>query len=222
MGAAAALVAAQAVFWLGPLLAPLPAEVIATLGVLLLCAVVAIVAVPLARAPALLAGTLLGAAVVAGALSAAGADAAATPAEALAWGLAGVAFARVLDAPPLAVALPLFVGVVDLVMAQGGAPVVPVGPAPGDLLVLTLPGVGDGQVSGRLGAPDLVFLGAFATYVRLLGLREATTLAAMAAALIAAVVAGPLPVLALLAAGALLPNADRLVALVGDEPPRPV
>jgi hypothetical protein len=207
VGAAAALVAAQVAFAAAPLVNPGPPELLAVLGVLLVCAVVAAVAVPLTDAPLLLAPGLLGAVLVTGGAAAAGLDAAATPVESLAWGAAGVAFATLLDTPWLAVGLPLFVGAVDVAM-WWEAVVTPVRPAPGDVLVLTLP-----DAAGRLGAPDAVFLGAFACYARRYGLREGAALGGMAAGLIAAVLL-TLPSLALLAAGALVPNADRLPALL--------
>src|SRR5207253_2872228 len=55
-------------------------------------------------------------------LDAARAGAAASPFEALLWGCAGVAFAALLDAPGLAVALPVFVGVLDLSGVVGAGP----------------------------------------------------------------------------------------------------
>jgi hypothetical protein len=209
VGAAAALVVAQAGFVLVAF-APVAVEVRAALGVVLVCGVAAGVArvgdVP--RHVAVVLG--VGAAAVV-AVDRAQLDAAATPLEALAWAAAGVAFAVVLDAPPLVVALPLFVAAVDLVQSWGAAAGPPAG-APGDALVLTLP---DG--SGRLTAPEAVFLGAFAAYARRFGLRERLTLAAMAAALVVAVGWAPLPALALLSAGALLPNVDRAPALLRGE-----
>lgn len=214
MGAAAALVVAQAAFLLAPALPGAPVELAATVAVLLLCAVVLALAVPLGDLPALLVPALVGGAIVVVAIDVAGADAAATPFEALTWGAAGSAFAIVFATPAMVPALPAFVGLVALLLA--GEPAAVTG-APGDALTLTLPAWGGGDPAGRLAAPDLVFLGAFAVLIRRFGLREAATTAGLATGLVLAVVVGGLPTLTFLALGALLPNADLLPALVTGE-----
>ena len=166
---------------------------------------------------------LLGAGLVAAALDAAGVAAAATPFEAIAYGCAGVAFALVFDAPALALGLPLFVAGADLIALAGGAGSVEFGLAPsrgGDGLGLELPAWGGGGLAaGRVGIPEVVFVAAYATYARRTGLREGAAVLGMGIALLivaaAEVLAGVhLPALALLGAGFLLPNADRLAALV--------
>lgn len=214
MGAAAALVVAQVAYLLAPVLPGIPAEPAATVAILLVCGVVLALAVPLGDIPALLVPALVGGAVVVVALEVAGADAAATPAEALTWGAAGAAFAIVFATPALVVALPLFVGLVALAFAGDPGTVTA---APGDALTLTLPAWGGGDPAGRLAAADVVFLGAFAVLIRRYALREAATTAGLATALLVAVLLGGVPTLTLLAAGALVPNADRLADLVRHE-----
>ncbi|MGZ6642788.1 MAG: hypothetical protein ACXVFT_13250 [Solirubrobacteraceae bacterium] len=168
-----------------------------------------------------LALALLGAGLVAGALDAAGARAAATPFEAVLYGCAGVAFAIVLDAPALALALPLFVAGIDVIAIAGGSPSASFGLAagrPGDALGLELPDWGAGVAAGRIGIPEVVFLAAYATYAHRLRLRERAAVAGMALGLLIAaageILAGArLPTLALIGAGFLVPNVDRLRAL---------
>ena len=81
----------------------------------------------------------------------------------------------VFDAPALAVALPLFLAVIDIAQALGGgsAGLFTLSTSkPGDALTLELPDWGTGLAAARLSATDVVFLGAFAAYARRLGLRE--------------------------------------------------
>lgn len=165
---------------------------------------------------------LLGAALIAAGLDAAGVAAGATPLEAIAYGCAGVAFALVFDAPAVAIALPLFVTGADLLAFAGGAGTASFGLEPtrgGDALGLELPAWGGGSLAaGRIGIPEVVFIAAYATYARRTGLRERAAELAMAVAILVAAAAAVLadtrlPTLALIGAGYLLPNADRLRAL---------
>jgi hypothetical protein len=168
--------------------------------------------------PAVLWLALPAAALLMGAVDAANLAGAATPAEALAYALAGVAFATVLDAPALVLALPLFVGVVDLVSVAGGAagalqlePSV----APGDPLGLELPAWGTTHAVGRLNPVCVLFLASYAAYARRFGLDRTATAVALTAALLAGLVwsvatDGAVPVLALLGGAFLLANVRRL------------
>jgi hypothetical protein len=166
---------------------------------------------------------LLGAALIAAGLNAAEVAAAATPFEAVAYACAGVAFALVFDAPVVALALPLFVAGVDVLAFAGGGATASFGLAPsrgGDALGLELPAWGGGGLAaGRIGIPEVVFVAAYATYARRCGLRERPAEIGMAAAILAAAACAVLadtrlPTLALVGLGYLLPNADRLRALV--------
>jgi hypothetical protein len=184
-----------------------------------LLALCAVAVVPAADGRATLTLALLGAFLLVAALDAAGAGAAASVFEALLYGFVGAGFAAVLDTAALAVALPLFVAVVDAATVLGGGPsALSLGaPRSGDPLTLELPAWGGGA-AGHVGIVDMVFLAAFAAYARRHGLRVRAAGAAMALGLAAAfavqVLAGrPIPALPFLAAGLFVPNADRLGAL---------
>ncbi|MEP6954103.1 MAG: hypothetical protein ABI950_08600 [Solirubrobacteraceae bacterium] len=206
-----------------PVLQPdeLAALVACAIGIGLVVAIIAgLVATSDARIALGLA--LLGAALIAAGLNAAGVAAAATPFEAVAYGCAGVAFALVFDAPAVAIALPLFIAGVDLLAFAGGAGSPSFGLSvtrAGDALGLELPAWGGGGVAaGRIAIPEVVFVAAYATYARRSGLRERPAEVGMAVALLVAAAAAVLadarlPTLALIGAGYLLPNADRLRAL---------
>src|SRR5919204_6968761 len=137
-----------------------------------------------------------------------------------------VAFAVIFDTPGLAIALPLFVAIIDIVQASSGgsAGVFALStPRPGDVLTLELPDWGTGLAAARLSVPDLVFLAAFAAYARRLGMRERAAELGMLVALLAAVASevlldSELPTLALIAVGYLLPNVDRIGSLFARAP----
>jgi hypothetical protein len=132
-----------------------------------------------------------------------------------------VAFAALLDAPALAVALPLFVAALDVSGVVGaGASTLLVQDAArtGDPLTVELPGWGGGLPAARLTTPELVFLAAYAAYAQLFGLRSRASVLAMFAALVATVVLGlaldrRVPALALMSGAFLVVNADRLGGL---------
>jgi hypothetical protein len=218
-GALAYLLAAPALPQLHP--DELAALVGSGIGIALVVAVLGGLVAAADLRPALV-RALAGAALVTAALDAAGVGAAATPFETVLYGCAGVAFALVFDVPALAIALPLFVAGVDLLALAGSTGTATFGLAagrPGDALGLELPDWGAPIAAGRIGIPEVVFIAAYATYARRLGLRERPAQAGMALALVGAaageVLAGDrLPTLALIGAGFLLPNADRLLALV--------
>jgi hypothetical protein len=191
-----------------------------TVGLTLVVAIVAGLAA-MADAPLTLVPALIGAALLVAALNASDVGAAATPFEAILLCSLGIAFAVVFDTPALAVALPLFLAVIDIVQAQGGG-----SPGlftlttskPGDVLTLELPDWGTGLSAARLSAPDVVFLGAFAAYARRLGLRERAAEAGMLVGLLGAAASevlldSELPTIALMAVGYLAPNVDRVGAL---------
>jgi hypothetical protein len=177
---------------------------------------VAVADTPLALVPA-----LAGAGLMVAALDANDVAGAATPFEAVLFGCLGIAFAVLLDTPALAIALPLFVAVIDIVQARSGgsAGLFTLSlPKPGDALTLELPDWGTGLAAARLSVPDVFFLAAFAAYARRLGMRERAAEAGMLVALLVAVASevlfdAELPTIALLAVGYLLPNVDRVGGL---------
>jgi hypothetical protein len=187
------------------------------MALVLACATVPVGAV---RAPVVLLPALAGAGLIVAALGVAGVGAAATPVEALLYGCIGVGFAVTLDAPALALALPLFVAAIDATGALGGGGGLPVAAPgePGDALSLDLPGWGGALTAARLGIGDVVFIAVFATYARRFGLRERASILGMLAGLLAALVVTVVldvhtPALAYVTAGYLLSNADRLAGL---------
>lgn len=226
--AAAVLSAAAgaALVWAAPALPGLGGGDVATLvpGAVALSAIAAcaLLPVPAVEARALLWLALPALGLLVAALAVAGAAGAATPVEALAFGCLGVALAAFLDAPALALALPLFAGAVELAGLAGGAPGgLRVGTATGggEPLDLALPAWGEAGAVGQLGAADVVLLAWYATYARRFGLRPRATAIALAATLagslvLAVATGGRVPVLALLGGAYLLVNGDRLGGLL--------
>jgi hypothetical protein len=199
--------------------------VAATAGLVFAVALAAAPA-PAIAAPLSLAPAVVGAVLLVAVLDAARAGAAASPFEALLCGCAGVAFAALLDAPALAVALPVFVGALDLSGVVGAGPggLLVSDPArPGDPFTVELPGWGGGLPAARLTAAELVFLAAYVAYAHRFGLRPRASALALFAALVATVVVGlaldrRVPALALMGGAFLLVNADRLPALLARAP----
>jgi hypothetical protein len=164
----------------------------------------------------------LGGGIVVATLNAADAGAAATPAEAVAYAAAGGAFACALLTGSLAVALPAFLAVVDVVSVVLGGPgevLAEAGRAQaGDPLTLELPDWGNGIAAGHMSVATAVFIGAFLVYARRFGLRPVATALGIAAALVLAVALkvkadAEVPAVPLMAAAYFLVNADRLPAL---------
>jgi hypothetical protein len=186
------------------------------LVVALVSALVAVADAPFALVPA-----LLGAGLLVAALDAGDAAASATPFEAILFACVGIAFAVIFDTPALAIALPLFVAVIDIVQAHNGgsAGLFTLSTSkPGDALTLELPDWGTGLVAARLSAVDVVFLAAFAAYARRLRMRERAAELGMLLGLFAAAACeilldSELPTVALLAVGYLAPNVDRIGSL---------
>jgi hypothetical protein len=198
----------------------LSALVASAIGLTFVVAIVAGLAA-MADSPFTLFPAVLGAGLLVAALDANDVGVAATPFEVVLFCCLGIAFAVVFDVPALAVALPLFLGAIDVVQAVGG------GSAglftlsttkPGDVLTLDLPDWGTGLAAARLSATDVIFLGAFAAYARRLGLRERAAEVGMLLGLLAAVASEvlldtELPTIALMAVGYLATNVDRLGGL---------
>lgn len=210
-----------------PALHSLDAAIVAAAAVGL-AFVVALAAAPAPAifAPFSLAPLVVGSLLLVAVLDAARGGAAASPFEALLCGCAGVAFAALLDAPALAVALPLFVGVLDASGVVGSGPgdlLVSDAARPGDPLTVELPGWGGGLPAARVTAAELVFLAAYVAYAHRFALRPRASAVAMFLALVATVVIGValdrrVPALALMSGTFLLVNADRLPGMLARAP----
>lgn len=170
---------------------------------------------------------ILGAGLVVAALNAGGAagvGAGANVFEALLAGAAGLLFARWLATPLVAVAVPLFVGAVDVWsvatgptsrMVAGGADAV-------DPLSFDLPAWGGAGSAAHLGLSDALFVSLFAAWAWRFGFRRAATIAGLLLGLVASLVLSvtvdrAIPALPFVAAGYLLPNLDRIPGLLGRE-----
>jgi hypothetical protein len=180
-------------------------------------------AAPLSDVPPLLWLATLGALVLVAGYNVAGLGAAATPVEALAYAAFGGIFAVALLAPSLALALPVFVSVIDVISTFAGGPSELLANAgqtqPGDPLSLEMPDWGTGLPAGRMGISDAVFAGVFLVYARRFGLRPRATAVALWLATVVAIALkvwldAAVPVLPLLTAAYFLVNADRLPGLV--------
>jgi hypothetical protein len=217
--------AALAYFLAAPALPPLhPLDVAiavaATAGLAFVVAL-AVAPAPAVTVPFSLAPAVLGSALLVAALNAAHGGAAVSPFEALLFGCLGVAFAATLDAPALAIALPLFVAALDLSGVTGAGPgtIVVQDARPGDPLTIELPAWGGGLPAARISIAQVVFLAAYTAYAHRFGLRPRASAIAMLAALAGAVVLRlafdrDLPALALTGGAFLLVNADRLGTLL--------
>jgi hypothetical protein len=190
----------------------------------LLIVVVAAGVATLADAPVVIPLFLLGAALIAGAMDAAGVGAAATVPETVAYACIGVLFAIWLEAPALALAIPLFVAGVEVISVLGASShsVSHGQVGGGHPFSLDLPDWHNGLTAARLGLADLVFAAAYAAYARRLGLRFAASAIGMAVGLaiglgLSVSLNTALPELPFLGAGFLLPNVDLLPGLFRPE-----
>ena len=170
----------------------------------------------------LLAGSVL---LVAG-MDAAGAGASVSAFEALAAGSFGVLLGRALAAPAVALAIPVFVAVVDAWSVATGptSSLSESGTRGAAELTFDLPSWGGAPGAGsRLGLVDAIFLAMFSVWARRYGLRPRATAVGMVAGLLAAVVLSValdrvVPALPLMAVGYWLPNLDRVGGLLHGSP----
>ncbi len=172
----------------------------------------------------------LGAGLLVGALNASGANgvgAGANVAEALLAGAIGLLFARWLATPVIAIAVPIFVAAIDIWSVASGptAKLLDNGTDRVDPLSFDLPAWGAMGSAGHLGLSDALFASMFAGWAWTYGLRRRATLVGLALGLVASLGLGLLlhraiPALPLLAAGYLLPNLDRIPALLHRDGPR--
>lgn len=170
----------------------------------------------------------LGAGLLVGAMNVGDVGAVANVFEALLASAVGLLFARALSTPVIAIAVPIFVAAIDIwSVASGPSSRLLDGPADSaDALSFDLPMWGNMGSVGRLGLSDAVFLSMFATWAWRYGFRRAATLAGLLLGLLASLVLGPaldraIPALPLIAAGYLLPNLDRIAAVLRSEPQDP-
>lgn len=224
-------VAALIYFLVAPVLPALPAgdeTVLVAGGLGLLLVAASALALLGARdtviGPALI---LVGSALLVAALNAAGVGAAANVFEAFLAGAAGLLMARLLGTAAVAVAVPVFVAAIDVISALGESPSARRVATPGesaDPLSVDLPAWGDLGSAARLGVSEVLFVAMFAAWAWRFGLRRGPTVAGLALGLVGALalelaLERAVPVLALVAAGYLLPNLDRLGRLTRSHPP---
>jgi hypothetical protein len=163
----------------------------------------------------------IGAGLLTGALNAADVGAAANVPEAMLAGAIGLLFARWLATPVIALAVPIFVAAIDIWSVASGptSRMVENGTDSADTLSFDVPAWGHAGSAAHLGLSDALFLSMFAAWALHYGLRRGATVIGLVLGLIGALALGLLldrtiPALPLLAAGYLLPNLDRLPALL--------
>jgi hypothetical protein len=217
--------AALAYFLASPALPALPAGDVAVLvcgGIGLV--VIAATALSLLPARDTVAGPLLivlGAGLLAAALNAAHVGAGANVAELMFAAAVGLLFARALRAPGIALAVPLFVAVIDVwSVASGPTSRLLAGGTPiDDPLSFDLPTWGGAGSIGQLGVSDAIFVSMFAAWAWHFGLRRAATAAGLVLGLLASLLLSialdrAIPALPLIAIGYVLPNLDRIGPLL--------
>lgn len=158
-------------------------------------------------------------------MDAAGAEASVTAFEAVAAGTFGVLLGRALASPAVALAIPVFVAVVDAwSVAQGPTSRLSESGARGSSeLTFDLPAWGGApEAASRLGLVDAIFLAMFSVWAARFGLRPRATAIGMVVGLFAAVVLSvamdrAVPALPLMAVGYWLPNLDRFGAVLRSE-----
>ena len=164
---------------------------------------------------------LLGTGLLVGAMDAAGAKASVSAFEALAAGAFGTLVGRALATPAVALAIPVFVALIDAWSVANGpsSRLLHGDPRGAAELTFDLPAWGGAPGAGsRLGLTDAVFLAMFAVWAKRFGLRRRATALGMVVGLLATVVISvttnrALPALPLMAVGYWLPNLDRLAAM---------
>jgi hypothetical protein len=164
---------------------------------------------------------VLGTGLLVAALNAAGVGAAANVPEALLAGAIGLLFARWLATPVIAVAVPIFVAAIDVWSVASGptSRLLESGTDSSDPLTFDMPAWGHMGSAGNLGLSDALFLSMFAAWAWHYGFRRTATVVGLTLGLLGSLALGVLldrgiPALPLLAAGYLLPNLDRIPALL--------
>jgi hypothetical protein len=167
-----------------------------------------------------------GSALLVAGMDAAGAEASVSPFEAVAAGSFGVLLGRALAAPAVALAIPVFVAIVDAWSVANGptSRLADGNPRGAAELTFDLPSWGGAPgASSRLGLVDAVFLAMFSVWAARFGLRRRATTIGMVAGLLTAVALSVLldraiPALPLMAIGYWLPNLDRFAAMFRQHP----
>ncbi len=225
---------ALAYFLAAPALPALPAgdtETLVAGGVgLVMIAASALAIVPAANSlfgPLLI---MLGAGLIVGALNAGGdggVGAGANVAEALLAAAVGLLFARWLETRVVAIAVPIIVAGIDVWSVASGpaSKLLENGTEIVDPLSFDLPAWGGMGSAGHLGVSDAFFLSMFAAWSWRYGLRRGASMIGMTLGLIASLGVSvaldrAIPALPLIAAGYLLPNLDRIPALLRHDEPR--
>ena len=180
-----------------------------------------LVLVPARDSVGFLALLVAGGGLLAGALQVADAGAAATVAKLLFAAALGMLLARLLDTPPVVVAVPLFLAGIEVAGALGqpGSPLVHQDGQTANFVTFSLPRWGMPGVQ-QLAMSDMLFLAFYASAALRYGFRPRATAAGLGLALVATLVAGvvfgrSLPLLPGLAVGLLAPNVDRIAPLLG-------
>jgi hypothetical protein len=160
-----------------------------------------------------------GAGLLAGALNAADVGAAANVPEAMLAGAIGLLFARWLATPVIALAVPIFVAAIDIWSVASGPTSRMTDTDSADTLSFDVPAWGHAGSAAHLGLSDALFLSMFAAWALRYRFRRGATVIGLVIGLIGALALGLLldrtiPALPLLAAGYLLPNLDRIPALL--------
>lgn len=214
-----------------PALAEGDVEVLVAGGIGLV--VIAATALSLLPARDTVAGPLLivlGSGLLAATLNAAHVGAGANVAELMLAAAVGLLFARFLRAPGIALAVPLFVAVIDVwSVASGPTSRLLAGGTPkDDPLSFDLPAWGGEGSIGHLGVSDAIFLSMFAAWAWHFGFRRAATAAGLTLGLLASLLLSialdrAIPALPLIAIGYVLPNLDRIGPLLKrrDDEPQP-
>jgi hypothetical protein len=164
---------------------------------------------------------VLGTGLLAGALNAAGVGAAANVPEAMLAAAIGLLFAHWLSTPVTALAVPVFVGAIDIWSVASGptSRLLAESPDHADALSFDLPAWGGTSSAGQLGVSDAIFLSMFAAWALHYGFRRTATIVGLVLGLIVSLVLSlaldrSVPALPLLAVGYLLPNIDRVGRLL--------
>ncbi len=186
---------ALAYFLAAPALPALPAgdTTVLVAGGIGLLMVAATTLVAAARARTRSSGPLLivlGTGLLDGALNAGGVGAGANVAEAMLAAAVGLLFAHWLSTPAVAIAVPVFVGAIDVWSVASGptSRLLESGPESADALSFDLPAWGDMGSAGHLGVSDAVFLSMFAAWAMHYDFRRAATIAGLVLGLIASLV----------------------------------
>jgi hypothetical protein len=130
---------------------------------------------------------VIGAGLLAGALNAGGVGAGANVPEAMLAAAVGLLFAHWLSTPAVAVAVPVFVGAIDVWSVASGptSRLLEGGPESADALSFDMPAWGHMGSAGQLGVSDAVFLSMFAAWAMHYDFRRTATIVGLIAGLLA-------------------------------------